>query len=82
LIWIVILVCHIRFRKLTDSASFTTRIPLFPVPQIVAIGLLSALLVTMAFDTQFWNISWIFGVPWLILIFIAFLVWRKFNPER
>ncbi len=82
LIWIVILVCHIRFRKLTDPASFTTRIPLFPVPQIVAIGLLSALLVTMAFDTQFWNISWIFGVPWLILIFIAFLVWRRFNPER
>ncbi len=82
LIWIVILVCHIQFRKLTDPASFTTRIPLFPVPQIIAIGLLSALLVTMAFDTQFWNISWIFGVPWLILIFIAFLVWRKFNPER
>lgn len=79
LIWIVILVCHMRFRKLTDPALFTTRIPLFPIPQIIAIALLSALLITMAFDTQFWSVSWIFGVPWLILLFIAYLIWRAFN---
>lgn len=82
LIWIVILVCHMRFRKLTDPALFTTRIPFFPIPQIVAIGLLSALLITMAFDTQFWSVSWIFGVPWLVLLFIAYLIWRAFNRGR
>ena len=78
LIWIVILICHMRFRKLTDPASFTTRIPLFPIPQIITIGLLSALLITMAFDTQFWNVSWIFGVPWLIFLYAAYRVWRAF----
>lgn len=82
LIWIIILVCHLRFRKLTDPALFTKRIPLFPIPQIMAIALLSALLITMAFDTQFWNISWIFGVPWLILLFVAYLIWRAFNRQR
>ena len=82
LIWVVILICHMRFRKLTDPALFTKRIPLFPIPQIIAILLLSALLITMAFDTQFWNISWIFGVPWLILLFIAYLIWRAFNRNR
>jgi amino acid transporter, AAT family len=82
LIWIVILVCHLRFRKVTDPALFTKRIPLFPIPQIAAITLLAALLITMAFDTQFWNISWIFGVPWLILLFVAYLIWRAFNRSR
>ena len=82
LIWIIILICHMRFRKLTDPASFTTRIPFFPLPQIIAIGLLSALLVTMAFDTQFWNVSWIFGVPWLIFLYAAYRVWRAFAGSR
>jgi amino acid transporter, AAT family len=82
LIWIVILVCHLRFRKLTDPALYSKRIPLFPIPQIMAITLLAALLITMAFDTQFWNVSWIFGVPWLILLFVAYLIWRAFNRKR
>jgi amino acid transporter, AAT family len=82
LIWIIILVCHLRFRKLADPALLTKRIPLFPIPQIMAIGLLAALLITMAFDTQFWNISWIFGVPWLIFLFVAYLIWRAFNRKR
>lgn len=79
LIWIVILVCHLRFRKLTDPASFTSRIPFFPVPQIIAIGLLAALLITMAFDTQFWNVSWLFGVPWLMFLYVTYLIWRRFS---
>ena len=82
LIWIIILICHMRFRKLSDPASFTTRIPLFPIPQIIAIGLLSALLITMAFDTQFWNVSWIFGVPWLIFLYAAYRIWRAFAGSR
>ena len=81
-IWIVILVCHMRFRKVTDPALFKSRIPFFPIPQIVAIALLLALLVTMAFDTQFWNISWIFGVPFLTLLFGAYLIWRHLNRRR
>jgi hypothetical protein len=30
----------------------------------------------MGLDTEFWNISWIVGVPWLILISAAYF-YRK-----
>jgi heme/copper-type cytochrome/quinol oxidase subunit 2 len=30
----------------------------------------------MDLDTEFWNISWIVGVPWLVLLSIAYLVWK------
>ena len=36
--------------------------------QLSALVLLCAVLVTMGLDHGFWNVSWIVGVPWLILI--------------
>ena len=53
--------------------------PLFPWLQLAALGLLVAVLVTMGLDREFWGISWIVGVPWLVLISIAYFVWR---PRR
>ena len=53
--------------------------PLFPWMRLAALGLLIAVLVTMGLDQEFWNISWIVGVPWLVLISIAYFVWR---PRR
>lgn len=82
LIWVIILICHLRFRQMADPALIEKRIPFFPIPQILAIVLLLALLVTMAFDTQFWNISWIFGVPWLFLLFAAYQIWCAFNRQH
>ena len=79
LIWITILICHMRFRKTADPARLQKHLPLFPLPQILAIAMLAALLITMAFDTQFWNVSWIFGVPWLVLLSGAYLIWRSYN---
>ncbi len=76
LVWIVILVSHLRFRSRVAPALLVKRAPLFPVPQIIAIILLAALLVTMAFDTDFWNVAWIVGVPWLGLLAIAYRVKR------
>ena len=48
--------------------------PLFPYMQLLGIALLVAILITMGLDTEFWNISWIVGVPWLILISVAYFV--------
>ena len=82
LVWIFILVCHLRFRSRVDPALLVKRAPWFPVPQIVAIVLLVALLVTMLFDTEFWNVAWIVGVPWLILLFGAYRLWRAADARR
>jgi L-asparagine transporter-like permease len=61
------------------KAALPVRMPLFPWLQLVALGLLAAILVTMGLDEEFWRLSWIVGVPWLALISIAYFVWR---PRR
>jgi L-asparagine transporter-like permease len=51
--------------------------PWFPWMQLIALGLLVAILVTMGLDREFWGVSWIVGVPWLALVSIAYFVWRQ-----
>jgi L-asparagine transporter-like permease len=51
--------------------------PLFPYLQILGIILLAAILITMGLDTDFWNISWIVGIPWMIAISIAYAIWKR-----
>ena len=41
--------------------------------QIVGLALLCAVLVTMGLDKETWRISWIVGVPWLLLLSAALL---------
>lgn len=80
-VWIFILLCHLRFRRRHEVAELPVRMPLFPVLQIAAIGLLVAILVTMAFDREFWNVAWITGIPWLVLLSLAYLFWwRRQRP--
>jgi len=76
LVWITVLVCHLRFRSRCDPALLVRRTPFFPVPQVIGIVVLSALLITMAFDTEFWNVAWIVGVPWLVLLSVVYAVRR------
>ncbi len=78
-VWIFILVSHLSFRRRHKALDLPVRMPLFPWLQLAAIGLLIAILVTMGLDEEFWNISWIVGIPWLVLISIAYFVWR---PRR
>jgi L-asparagine transporter-like permease len=79
IVWIFILLSHLSFRRRHKTLELPVRMPLFPWLQLTAIGLLIAVLVTMGLDTEFWNISWIVGVPWLVLLSIAYFVWR---PRR
>ena len=43
---------------------------------MLTLGLMIALAVTMGFDKD-WNQSWIVGVPWLILLTIAYFIWKR-----
>ena len=77
IVWMTILVSHLSFRRRHGSASLPVRMPLFPYMQLAGLGLLVAILITMGLDTDFWNISWIVGVPWLLLITAAYFVWKR-----
>ena len=50
--------------------------PLFPWLQISGLFILGAVLITMGLD-QAWNVSWIVGVPWLVLLSAAYFVWKR-----
>jgi L-asparagine transporter-like permease len=77
LVWGSILASHIVFRRHHRGQDLPVRMPFFPYAQILGLGLLAAITVTMALDTDFWNIAVIAGVPWLVLVAIAYVVWKK-----
>ena len=77
IVWITILASHLSFRRHHGEAALPVRMPLFPYMQIAGLLLLSAILVTMGLDTEFWNISWIVGVPWLGLVTLAYFAWKR-----
>ena len=76
IVWMMILASHFSFLRRHGASDLPLRMPFFPGAQILGFALLMALLVTMAFDVE-WDISWIFGVPWLALLTAAYLVWRR-----
>ena len=67
-VWMVILLSHLAFRRRHRPQELPLRMPFFPLLQIAGLILLAAILITMGLDTDFWNISWIVGVPWLVLL--------------
>ncbi|THD59943.1 MAG: amino acid permease [Phenylobacterium sp.] len=75
--WMTILVSHLAFRRRHKPEELPVRMPFFPVMQIAGLILLAGILVTMGLDTEFWNISWIVGVPWLILLSVAYFLLRR-----
>lgn len=81
-VWIIVLLSHLSFRRHHRIADLPVRTPLFPGLQLAALALLCAVLVTMGLDTEFWNISWIVGVPWLVLISAVYFFWKVERRSR
>jgi L-asparagine transporter-like permease len=81
LVWMAILLSHLKFRRLHGAADLPVRMPWFPAMQLVGLVLLGALLVTMGLDPA-WRISWIVGMPWIALLTIAYFIWKKSNREK
>ena len=55
--------------------------PLFPWMQLAGLLMLAAILVTMGIDPNLY-VSWVYGVPWLILISAAYFLWRARQLAR
>jgi L-asparagine transporter-like permease len=82
LVWIIILVSHLNFRKsvhLYHPGPLPIKAPLFPVLQWIGIILLSAILITMAFSPDF-RVAWIVGVPFILIISLSFFLRRRSLP--
>ena len=80
-VWILILLSHLRFRQAHRAADLPVRMPFFPVLQLVGLTLLAALAATLALDKD-WNLSWMVGVPWLLLLTAAYFIWKKTASGR
>ena len=74
IVWIIILLSHLSFRRRHRTADLPVRMPWFPVIQFAGLALLCAVLVTMGLDKEIWRISWIVGLPWLALISVMYFL--------
>jgi AAT family amino acid transporter len=77
IVWVAILLSHLSFRRRHRQDELPVRMPLFPLIQLVGLGVLLAVLVTMGLDQEVWGISWIVGVPWLLLLSVGYFVRRS-----
>src|SRR5665213_233786 len=76
LVWISILLSHLSFRRRHEAAALPVRMPFFPLVQILGLALLIAVLITMGIDKEVWRISWLVGVPWLLVVSAGYFIWR------
>ena len=75
LVWMFVLASHLSFRRRHAAAGLPVRTPCFPWLQYAGLGMLAAILVTMGLDPTF-DVSWLYGVPWVALISLAYFVRR------
>jgi L-asparagine transporter-like permease len=76
IVWVLILVSHIAFRRARRGRDLPVRMPFFPWMQIAGLALLGALLITMGLDKD-WYVSWLVGVPWLAALTLAYFLWKR-----
>jgi L-asparagine transporter-like permease len=85
LVWLIILLSHLSFRKnwaRHHTRPLPFRTPWFPWPQYLGIFLLVAILVTMGLDSDFWNVGIISATGWVLFLSAVFF-FRKLHlrPE-
>jgi L-asparagine transporter-like permease len=81
IVWITILVSHLSFRRAHKGDTLPVKTPFFPGMQIAGILLISAVLITMGLDAD-WRLSWLIGVPWLLLLTMIYFVWKAVRANR
>ena len=74
IVWILILLSHLSFRRRHQAADLPVRMPGFPMVQLAGLALLCAILITMGLDQSVWRISWLVGVPWLVFLSAAYFI--------
>ena len=75
LVWMFILASHLSFRRHHRAQDLPVCMPFFPWMQYAGLLMLAAILVTMGLDPNLY-VSWVYGVPWVLLISGAYLLWK------
>ncbi|HEX8757879.1 MAG TPA: amino acid permease [Steroidobacteraceae bacterium] len=75
LVWMFILVSHLSFRRRQGGNALPVRMPFFPWMQYAGLAMLAGILVTMGLDPTL-RVSWLYGVPWLALVSLAYFMRR------
>ena len=75
IVWMFILTSHLSFRRRHGNAALPVRMPLFPWMQYAGLAMLAGILVTMGLDPTL-DVSWLYGVPWVALISLAYFMRR------
>jgi len=76
LVWIIILACHLSFRRHHRATALPVLMPFFPWMQYAGLAMLLAILVTMGLDPIL-QVSWLYGVPWVVLVSAAYFLHRR-----
>jgi L-asparagine transporter-like permease len=77
IVWIIILLSHLSFRRRHAPTELPVRTPGFPLVQIAGLAVLIGVLVSMGLDKETWRISWIVGIPWLALVSAAYWIIKR-----
>jgi AAT family amino acid transporter len=77
----MILISHLSFRRHHDARTLPVRMPLFPWMQYFGLLMLAAVLITMGLDTKFYYVSWLVGIPWMLLISGAYFLWARLQRK-
>ena len=75
IVWMFILISHLSFRRRRGNAPLPVRMPFFPWMQYAGLAILAGILVTMGLDSTL-DVSWLYGVPWIVLISLAYFMRR------
>lgn len=75
LVWMFVLASHLSFRRRHAGTVLPVRTPFFPWLQYLGLAMLAGVLVTMGLDPTL-HVSWLYGVPWIALISLAYFVRR------
>lgn len=75
LVWMFVFASHLSFRRRYSGAALPIHTPFFPWLQYAGLAMLAGILVTMGLDSTF-DVSWLYGVPWVALISLSYFVRR------
>jgi L-asparagine transporter-like permease len=78
IVWMIILLSHIGFRRAHRGEQLPIRMWGFPYMQVAGLALIAALLITMGLDAD-WRLSWLVGLPWLLGLSLAYLLRARFK---
>lgn len=82
--WFMIFITHLHFRKKWDAMNgrkLPVRMIGFPYLTILGATLLFLVVLSTWFSPDFKE-TLIYGIPWLIMITIAYYIWKKVNDNK